>query len=265
MRLFRPTNRDPRRGIVIVGFGFVAAVVVLKLSTGFSPSNGWGAVVYGVVGVLVTLWVAHVAHGIQEEIRNFLMGKVNSRHERTDAVIAMCEEADSVFCAATFFPAVGIRDNPETKPSEYLIALEKALERDVNVSLVSVSFAEARQYCTKKRFPAPSLKALDWIEKRLSELEGRFPDALSRREIAGNLMTTNVCFNDSSALLYHMSLVSDDDGAGFKSSDARILAVAEGGFSRYEEVPVSTPQRQAHTGRVSWMRSAWWQRASQRG
>lgn len=230
------------RGIIVFIGILVTAVVIGLTLVGYPTSDGWHAAMYALLGIIATLWVADTAHRVQWEIRNFLMGRVNSRLERTDAVIELCESAVHEFRAATFFPAVGVRDDPEHGPTRYMNAIENALENEVEVTLVSISLDEALAYCRKRKrdFQQPCLDALDRIELRLKQLDKRFPNFV-RIEVVGKAITVNVCHNESTALIYHMSLGpeagndSDDVGAGFKSSDARVVAVAKGGFSRYRQ------------------------------
>lgn len=192
----------------------------------------WRNAVFVVIGVLATLWVADTAHTVQREIRDFLMERVNSRPQRTDAVIELCRSATHEFRAVTFLPAVGVRDDPTLTPGIYLRTLEEALSRKVKVTLVSVACSDAKAYCEEKEFSDASIEALSWIENRLTELRERFPDGLTWITVPGEAITVNVCHNESTALMYHMGL-KKDDGDGFRSTDARILAVAKGGFGRY--------------------------------
>lgn len=226
--------------ILVVGAG-VTAVVALSTQLGLPSDDGWRTALYVLLGVAVTLVVATTTdgvhrkiQGVQWEIRDFLMERVNSRNERTAAVIDLCRKASHEFCAVTFFPAVGIRDDPESAPGEYLHALEEALaKKEIRVTLVSVSCEEAREYCKQNSgFHPASYDALDWIGDRLKGLERRFPERLELIHVPGEAITVNVCHNESTALMYHMSM-TNDDGAGFRSTDARIVAVAKGAFSRY--------------------------------
>jgi hypothetical protein len=227
------------RLVVVVGFLAAAAIAALVL-TDFPADGEWRDATYVFLGVVATLWVADTAHRVQSEIRNFLMGRVNSRLERTDAVIELCRAANHEFRAATFFPAVGVRDDPERAPTRYMAAIEDALERGVEVTLVSISLDEALAYSRENKFDQPCLDALERIELRMRQLDRRFKK-LMRIEVVGKAITVNVCHNESAALIYHMSLgvrqkeAGDDFGAGFKSSDARIVAIAKGGFSRYRQ------------------------------
>jgi hypothetical protein len=122
----------------------------------------------------------------------------------------------------------------------YLRAIEKALLQEVDVTLVSVSCAEALAYCEDNGFSEGSCEALVWIGVRLEELSERFNNKHSKNRLTwitvpGEAITLNVCHNESTALIYHMSLGDEDDGDGFRSTDARIVAVAKGGFSRYRK------------------------------
>lgn len=218
---------------VTVAFA-VAGVVAAMTHWQIPPGSSWRNTIFVVIGVLATLWVADIAYTVQREIRDFLMERVNSRPQRTNAVIELCRCATHEFRAVTFLPAVGVRDDPAVAPGVYLRAVEEALAapRNVKVTLVSVSCADARAYCEEKEFSDASIEALDWIENRLTELRERFPDQLTWITVPGEAITVNVCHNESTALMYHMGL-KKDDGDGFRSTDARILAVAKGGFSRY--------------------------------
>jgi hypothetical protein len=220
--------------VTVAAAVLVTAGVVGSTQWGLPHDEHWRTALFVVAGVLATLWVADTAHGVQQEIRDFLMERVNSRQQRTDAVIDLCACAAHEFRAATFFPAVGIRDEPKRYPGIYLRTLEEALARGVDVTLVSVSCAEARAYCEEKEFGDASRDALMWIEERLNELSDRFKDSLTWITVPGEAITVNVCHNESTALMYHMSL-KDDDGDGFRSTDARIVAVAKGGFYRYRK------------------------------
>ncbi|HEX4465014.1 MAG TPA: hypothetical protein VH042_10280 [Solirubrobacterales bacterium] len=218
----------------------MTGAVAASTQWAFPPSNSWRTAVYVLIGVIVTLVVADIANFIQEkihkvqvEIQNFLVEIVNTRQKRAAAVIDLCRTADREFRAVTFFPAVGVQDDPKRVPAQYLQALEEALEGDVDVTLVSVSCEEAKQYCTERGLKEGSSEALTWIESRLKELDGRF-DTLTWITVPGDQITINVCHNESAALMYHMALASDE-GSGFKSTDARIIDVAKGGFERYEE------------------------------
>jgi hypothetical protein len=197
--------------------------------------------VYVLIGVLVTLIVADVAnflqenvHKVQLEIQSFLMERVSTRRKRADVIIDLCKNANGEFRAVTFFPAVGIQDDPTHVPAEYLQSLEAALVKGVEITLFSVSFDEAKAYCTKhtESFGNVSVDALVWIQARLEELVSRFGN-LTWKTLAGDRITVNVCHNEVDALMYHIGLI-DDKGSGFKSTDARILEVAKGVFSRYE-------------------------------
>ncbi len=121
-----------------------------------------------------------------------------------------------------------------------MAAIEDALERGVEVTLVSISLDEALAYSRENKFDQSCLDALERIELRMRQLDRRFKK-LIRIEVVGKAITVNVCHNESAALIYHMSLgikqreYGDDFGAGFKSSDARIVTIAKGGFSRYRQ------------------------------
>lgn len=219
---------------------------LLNLLVKIVPVDGWSTIALGVTGILVTIVVARTGYRIQGEVRNiqretqdFLMGKVNSRSQRTSAIIDMCTSADQTFCAATFFPAVGIRDRPDYEPMTYLRALEVALSAGVEVTLISVSLEEAKEYCEgRDEFSKRCVMALEEVHRRLNEVQdrviaGTLDGTLERWELAGSQLTVNMCYNDSTALIYHMSLDGEDEGAGFKSADDRVLEVARGGFSRY--------------------------------
>jgi hypothetical protein len=186
------------------------------------------------------LIVADVANYLQEnvqkvqlEIQKFLLEQVNTRQKRAAAVIDICQIADTEFRAVTFFPAVGVQDDPTDVPAKYLLALEAALVRGVRITLISVSGKEAKAYCRNnpKEFTEASTDSLGWIQARLEELEGRF-DNLRWRTTTGDMIAINVCHNESAALMYHMGL-DGDSGSGFRSTDARVLDVAKGVFSRY--------------------------------
>lgn len=246
----RPSaGRDSLVSVLVVIIVLAIISVLLNLLTGLPDVEGWDAAALAVIGVLVTLVVARTADSIQREVRklqqeiqDFLMGKVNSRTQRTSAVIEICEKSDHKFRAATFFPAVGIRDNPDSEPMVYLKALEDALRKGVHVQLIFAPFDEARKYCKgSDDFSTRCLVALDEVEERLNELQkradaGNLKGTLWKREIPGAQLTLNICYNDSAALIYHMSLDGKDAGAGFKSSDDRVREVAKGGFSRYREL-----------------------------
>lgn len=208
--------------------------VIASTEYGVPHSESWRGAIFVLIGILATLWVAGTAQMVQEEIRDFLMERVNSRSQRTVAVIELCNCAVHEFRAVTFLPAVGVRDEPEHGPGEYLHAVEDALSRGVRVTLVSVSCDEAKAYCEGKDFGDDSCDALGWIGGRLTELSERFEETLDWITVPGEAITVNVCHNESAALMYHMGLECDD-GDGFRSTDARILSVAKGGFSRYEE------------------------------
>ena len=234
------------RTVILLGGIFLTLLIAITTQTEF-PSSAWRTALYAAVGVGVTLaaayWTGVVEErreeaeqrmvGSQVEIRDFLMKRVNSRRERTAAVISLCENAVEEFCAVTYFPVVGIQDDPGTAPSEYLSALEKILEeKRAEVTLVSVSCAEAREFAVERNFRKNSLNALDWVEGRLEELVNRFPERLTMITLPGSAITINVCHNGSAALVYFMS-PSDDKGSGFMSNDPKVLAVAEGGMTRY--------------------------------
>lgn len=235
---------DSRGLVLFVGFASAALLALLTL-TSVPPDSAWREATFVFLGIAATLWVSDIAYRVQWEVRNFLMGRVNSRLERTDAVIELCESANHEFRAATFFPSVGVRDDPERGPTRYLAAIENALERGVEVTLVSVSLLEALAYSRENKFDQSCLDALDRIELRMKQLDQRFK-SMNRIEVVGKAITVNVCHNESAALIYHMSLGvkakgADDFGAGFKSSDARIVAIAKGGFSRYRQFNVFNP------------------------
>jgi hypothetical protein len=212
----------------------ITLAVVVSTLRDWPSSDHWRTACYVILGILATLWVAHTAHRVQQEIKDFLMERVNSRKQRTDAVVDLCRCAEREFRAVTFFPAVGIRDAPNRVPGVYLHAIEEALSNGVDVTLVSVSCEEAKNYCEEKEFDNDSIEALSWVEERLNELSARFVDQFTWITVPGEAITVNVCHNESAALMYHMSL-KDDDGDGFRSTDARIVAVAKGGFDRYRK------------------------------
>jgi hypothetical protein len=220
---------------VIIGVGSVATILIaLTTQLAFPPSEDWRTAVYVFLGLLVTVVVADTADIIQRQIRDFLMERVNSRNERTAAVIGLCREAAHEFRAVTYFPVVGLRDEPDFAPAEYLRAIEGALDEEVDVTLVSISCEEAKRHCEEQGFGTRSVEALDWIAQRLEGLERRFADRFTVITVPPSAITVNICHNESSALMYHVGL-DDDDGSGFKSTDARIVAVAKGGFARYQE------------------------------
>jgi hypothetical protein len=239
----KPREHPGRSRLIIVGVGLlVTAAVAASTQLAWPHSNSWRTAAYVLIGVMVTLIVADVANFIQEkihkvqvEIQNFLVEIVNTRQKRSDAVIELCRKADREFRAVTFFPAVGVQDNPRRKPGEYLQVIEDALERDVEVTLVSATCDDVEAYCVEKSedFKDASSKALIWIETRLRELDDRF-DKLKLIRVPGERITVNICHNESAALMYHIALTSDK-GSGFRSTDARIVDVAKGGFERYEE------------------------------
>jgi hypothetical protein len=232
-------NRHTRA--IIIGVGSVtAAVAAVSTQFAFPPSTSWRSLLYFLLGVMVTIAIAYMSdvvqdtiHRVQLEIKDFLMEMVNSRHERTAAMIDLCRNAAHEFCAVTYLPVVGIQDDPETAPGEYLRALEEILLKEASVTLVSVSCREAREYCeARDEFDDSSRDALLWVEERLAGLVRRFPEKFQVITIPGEAITVNVCHNDSTALMYHVGL-DGDSGAGFKSTDARIVAVAKGGVERY--------------------------------
>jgi hypothetical protein len=216
-----------------LALGVLLTLLVVVSTTFDFPGTEGRAALYAVAGLLVSLGAAYSTELGQDEIRNFLMKRVNSRRERTAAVISLCEKAEEEFCAVTYFPVVGIQDDPGSAPGKYLNALEKILEEKmVEVTLVSVSCAEAREFAKERSFRKSSLNALNWVEGRLAELVNRFPERLTWITVPGSAITINVCHNGSTALLYFMS-PTDDKGSGFMSNDPKVLAVAEGGVNRY--------------------------------
>jgi hypothetical protein len=223
---------NPYAVVGAVGLGLTIAVVVSTL-LGVPSSSGARAAAYAVAGVGCTVFVAFNQERIQEEIRRFLMERVNSRRARTRLVIDLCREAEDEFRAVTFFPVVGIQDDPKSSPREYLNALETKLEVDhVEVTLVSMSCAEARDYCLERGFNHGSIKALDWVEPRLEGLIRRFPDLLTVITIPGAAITVNLCHNHQTALIYHID-PEGDKGSGIKSNDRDVVEVAKGGVTRY--------------------------------
>jgi hypothetical protein len=249
-------HRHSKWFIISVGL-IVTTVVAISTQWAFPPSNDWRTALYVLLGILVTLVLANtsdVVQGkiqkVQFEIRDFLMERLGSRHERTAALIELCRTAGHEFRAVTYFPVVGIQDDPETAPAEYLRALEETLAKEVDVTLVSVSCTEARRHCELENFGDASTEALEWVEDRLKGLARRFPNNLELITVPGDAITVNVCHNDSTALMYHVDLKNDKDldqeqnkGFGFKSADARILAVAKGGVTRYRRYNSSLQQR----------------------
>jgi hypothetical protein len=219
----------------ILTVGLTATLLVgLSIQLAFPPDNAMRTALYTALGILVTVVVADAADLVQRQIHDFLMERVNSRSERTEVVTELCKEASHEFHALTFFPVVGIWDDPEHAPWRYLLALEEALGRGVEVELVSVSCEEAQEYCDKADPPhgSASQDTLAWAEERLSELARRFPDSFKRAVIPGEAITINICHHESAALMYHMGL-KEDTGSGFRSTDARIVDVAKGGLQRY--------------------------------
>ena len=255
-------HRHSKWFIVAVGL-IVTAVVAISTQWAFPPSNDWRTALYVLLGILVTLVLANTSDVVQRkiqkvqfEIRDFLMERLGNRHERTAAVIELCRTAGHEFRAVTYFPVVGIQDDPKTAPAEYLRALEETLAKEVKVTLVSVSCTEARRYCELENFDEASIETLEWVEDRLKGLSSRFPDNLELITVPGDAITVNVCHNDSTALMYHVDLKDDKDddsekdkGFGFKSADARILAVAKGGVTRYRHY--NSHRQQRGNGRAS--------------
>jgi hypothetical protein len=245
----RERRRHRHMRAIIIGVGMAVTIVVaISTQLAFPPSNDWRTALYVLLGVIVTLVVADTAdvvqqkiQGVQLEIRDFLMERVNSRHERTEAVIELCKSATHEFRAVTLFPVVGIQDDPETAPGDYLRAVEEALQNEAKVTLVSMSCDEAKQYCESRKLSDQSMRALNWVDERLAGLVNRFPHRLEVITVPGDTITVNVCHNDSTALLYHVGL-QDDDGAGFRSTDARVVAVAKGGVARYTRFNGDLPE-----------------------
>lgn len=218
--------------LLVGGLGAVVTAVVVASTLLEKPSDaGQRAGLYAVLGIVATIVVAVSSEKIQGEIREFLMERVRSRRARTAAVIDLCEKADHEFCAVTYFPVVGIRDDPHTAPRRYLNALEEKLDEKVKVTLVSVSCAEAKEYSEDRGFTPESIDALIWVERRLEELVARYPN-LRIITVPGSAITVNVCHNEEAALVYHMS-PDNDNGLGFKSADPLVVDVAKGGALRY--------------------------------
>lgn len=229
----------PYLPIIVSGAIFTLAVV-LTTTRGIPEDPESRAAVYAILGVGMTVIATFLTEKTQgriardqSSIKNFLMRQVNSRPARTNAVIELCKEAETEFCAVTYFPVVGIQDDPDFAPLEYLNTLEGKLAKGVKVVLVSVSCAEARKYCEETKFSkgSASIKALARVEGRLTYLRTHFPDDLTVITVPGSAITVNVCHNDSTALLYHMSPV--DEGSGFQSNYPLVLDVAKGGAQRY--------------------------------
>jgi hypothetical protein len=219
--------------------GAVLTLLVVVTTVLDIPSSDLRAAGYTAIGFVISLIAAYstgVTQGrlndTQEEIRKVLMDRVNSRQERTQAVIEICEQAQEEFRAVTYFPAVGIQDDPDNAPRKYLNALENLLEDEVKVTLVSVTCAEARIFGAEREFSNASLKALDYVEERLESLLRHYSDDLTIITLPGSAMTLNVCHNHETALIYFMSPI-DDRGMGFRSSDSLIKQVAKGGATRY--------------------------------
>jgi hypothetical protein len=204
------------------------------------PSSDWRGALYTALGLLISLAAAYSAGTAQEEsvetqkeIHKFLMEKVNSRSQRTATVISLCENAEQMFRAVTYFPVVGVQDAPDSAPREYLNALEKLLEGGtVEVTLVSVTCAEAREFAIQRNFGQDSLNALEAAEKRLDWLKRRYPGRFRMTTVPGSAITINVCHNHEAALIYFMS-AENDKGYGFKSNDSLIRDIAEGSAIRY--------------------------------
>lgn len=238
----RPWEHPGRSRLIIIGVGLTVTVVVAASTQwAFPPSNSWRTAVYVLIGVIATLIVADIAnflqekvHKVQLEIQTFLMEQVNTRQKRAAAAIDICQIADTEFRAVTFFPAIGIQDDPTDVPAKYLLSLEAALVRGVKITLISVSGEEAKTYCRNnpEAFADASTESLGWIQARLEELVGRFNN-LEWITITGDRITINVCHNESAALMYYLGL-DGDSGSGFRSTDARVVDVAKGVFSRYE-------------------------------
>lgn len=225
-------QRVNRNALIVVGFALTVCVVV-STWLGIPSSSGARAAGYAIVGVGCTVFVAINQGKIQEEIRRFLMERVNSRSARTRLVIDLCRKAEDEFRAVTFFPVVGIQDDPKSSPREYLNVLEKRLEDDgLEVTLISMSCAEARDYCLDRGFNHGSIKALDWVEIRLKGLIDRFPDLLTVITVPRAAITVNLCHNHEAALIYHID-PEGDRGSGFKSNDRDLVDFAKGGVTRY--------------------------------
>lgn len=219
--------------------GAVLTLLVVATTVLDTPSPELRAAGYTAIGFVISLVAAYSTgvtqgrlHDTQEEIRNVLMDRVNSRQERTEAVIEICKEATEEFRAVTYFPAVGIQDDPDNAPRRYLNALETLLKDEVKVTLVSVTCAEARIFGAEREFSHTSLRALDYVEERLESLLRHYSDDLTIITLPGSAITLNVCHNHKTALVYYMSPI-DDRGLGFKSSDDLIKRVAKGGATRY--------------------------------
>lgn len=238
MRIQSVRNRTRIRStsrLKILAVGLTATLLVgLSIQLAVPPDNAMRTALYAALGILVTVVVADAADLVQRQIHDFLMERVNSRNERTMVVTELCQEASHEFRALTFFPVVGIWDDPDRAPWKYLLAIEEALARGVDVRLVSVSCTEAQKYCGTGDPPygKASQDALVWAEERLEELARRFPDKFKRTIIRGDAITINICHHESAALMYHMGL-NEDTGSGFRSTDARIVDVAKGGLQRY--------------------------------
>jgi hypothetical protein len=226
---------------LVVAVVCLTVLVVISTLLSIPSSPNWRSAIYVILGFLIS-WVATRSTDLnqvamqqqtQEEIRKLFMQRVSSRSERTAAVISLCKDAESIFRAVTYFPVVGIQDNPKSAPSEYLNALESILKKEeVEVTLVSVSCAEAREFAIRRNFGQDSLNALEWAEERLRGLTRRYRNHLRIVTVPGSAITMNVCHNHKSALVYFMS-PTEDNGKGFKSNDPVVLEVAEGGATRY--------------------------------
>jgi hypothetical protein len=231
--------------LIALGAGFILAVVLTTvLESPKDPEDR--ATLYAVLGGIMSVLVAFL--GLQGQkrvetgqtrIQSFFTAQLNSRHDRTNAVIEICEKAKTEFCAVTYFPVVGIQDDPDSAPFEYLNMLERKLNAKKRVVLVSVSCAEARKYCEEKAVYFPrvkdSLKALAKVESRLTDLVKHHTEHLTLITVPGSAITVNVCHNESTALMYHMTprTEADDNGSGFTSRDPLVVSVAKGGAERY--------------------------------
>jgi hypothetical protein len=231
--------------LIALGVGFTLTVVLTTVfDTPKDPEDR--ATLYAVLGGIMSVLVAFL--GLQGQkrvetgqdfIQSFFTDQVNSRSRRTKAVIEICKEADIEFRAVTYFPVVGIQDAPKSAPFEYLNLLESKLNAGKKVVLVSVSCSEARKYCEEKAMYFPqvtdSLRALAKVESRLTDLAKHHTENLTLTTVPGSAITVNVCHNETTALMYHMTpkTEADDNGSGFTSRDPLVVSVAKGGAERY--------------------------------
>lgn len=246
-------SREKLRLAYLLAATFLVLVVLVLMEI-FNSNDAWLGAAYVILGLTVTMWVAFIAHESQKDLSAFLFGKVDTRQKRTEEIIRLCEQSNDHFFAVTSLPAVGIRDSGAEKDSDdFLKALGRALDRGVEVTLISAERDACEEMCKNFDGVDPDdesrcMRALNNVCTRYREYNELASNGSRIKfrwhQIPRAGLTLHLCCNDSTALMYDLSLKDDrgDRGWAFISSDSRILHIVEGTFDRYKALAETLDQ-----------------------